>query len=405
DFLSIAVPRQSGRQPNAAEARQWIPHARYADSVLREFEQRSEEFGLSERLARGEKPRSIFFGGGTPSLWDPEELGRVLHGIRQKVQLSPDEELEITVECNPTSVDRAHFEALRSVGVNRVSVGVQSTNDQQLKFLGRLHNSDGALHALEAALEANLPQVSGDLIYGVYRQSPEQAVQEVRQVAQLPLQHLSAYMLTIEPGTRFGLEQKQGRLPTLDDEMVAASFLRVRDALKDEGFEHYEISNFSREGSASIHNLGYWLGRDYIGLGTGAYGTWSKRNATKFRYRNLISAEQYMTQWTEGVQGPPSKTLRAIHNYEELDSETILNERLILGLRTQQGVLLPFDLEKNNLSQLGLAWHDLSAKRLTHLEGQLQKQLAQGKMLHKNQHWSIAPEHWLKSDAIILELL
>src|SRR6478736_9841791 len=165
DFLSVAVPEAApGVTANAAQARAQLPHRPYADAVLCE---------LDRRVARLPHPlpaaTSVFFGGGTPSLWEPEELGRVLAAIRGTFDVPHD--LEVTVECNPTSVDERHFERLLHAGVNRVSIGVQAVDQERLSFLGRLHDPAGGLEALRTARRAGVPRVSGDLIFGVYKQA------------------------------------------------------------------------------------------------------------------------------------------------------------------------------------------------------------------------------------------
>lgn len=181
----------------------------------------------------------MFFGGGTPSLWDARELGRVLAGVRATFECASD--LEITVECNPTSLDEERARALVDVGVNRVSIGVQGLDDARLKYLGRLHDARLAVEAVKGALRAGVERVSGDLIFGLPGQGPEEACREAMALLDLGLEHLSAYQLTIEAGTRFGELAKRGRLPLADEGAVAESFLAIDQAMTEKGFLHYEI--------------------------------------------------------------------------------------------------------------------------------------------------------------------
>lgn len=315
DFLSVP------------ELRERIPHRAYADAVLRELERRVPE--LSERRAR-----SVFFGGGTPSLWEPAELGRVLAGIRAAFDC--DDELEVTVECNPSSFDRARAEALLEVFVNRVSIGVQSLDAARLAFLGRLHDRDGGLRAVRDALAAGVPRVSADLIFGVAGESPEDARREVEAVAELGPTHLSAYALTIEPGTRFGELSRQKRLPLLDDDHVAESFRAVEATLEARGFEHYETSNYARLGHRSAHNLGYWRGAPYVGLGAGAFGTVPYRGET-VRYRNTPAIERYL-ELSHGSGAELFAESPLVSSVEKLDGDALFIERLMLGLRLTDGV-------------------------------------------------------------------
>jgi oxygen-independent coproporphyrinogen-3 oxidase len=305
-----------------------IDHAGYADAVIRELDARA---AAAAWTGRG-KLHSVFFGGGTPSLWEPRELGRVL--ARIGARLDPSADLEVTVECNPSSIDEDRARALHDAGVNRLSIGVQSLSDDRLRFLGRLHDAKGALEAVRGALRSGVPRVSADLIFGQPGQSSRDACDEAGALVDLGLDHLSCYQLTIEPGTRFGELSKRGRLPLADDGAVADAFLALDDALRARGFEHYEISNYARPGQGARHNLGYWRGHEYLGLGCAAYGFLRQDApgsddggppaARGVRYRNEVLPERY-------ARGAPASE-------EALDAPTLLRERIMLGLRTAEGV-------------------------------------------------------------------
>jgi oxygen-independent coproporphyrinogen-3 oxidase len=320
-----------------AEEPSRIDHAGYADAVLAELGRRGE-------VLQHRELRTVFFGGGTPSLWEPAELGRVLAGM---MAAAPHRaaDVEVTVECNPTSLDEARARALLQVGVNRLSVGVQGLDAGRLAFLGRLHDPEGGLAAVRGALRAGAGRVSGDLIYGVGgrgavgsacetdTEPPEQAAQEARRVAEVGVGHVSAYALTIEPATQFGELARRGRLPLAPDDALADSFEAVDAALCALGFEHYETSNFALPGQQARHNLLYWRGQDYLGLGCAAYGTVSSSDGTARRYRNHPSPARY-------VSAARSGELVEDH-VEPLDAETRLRERIMLGLRLSDGLDLP----------------------------------------------------------------
>jgi oxygen-independent coproporphyrinogen-3 oxidase len=311
DFVSYAQPRDE------------IDHAGYADAVLREL-------GGRASALDGREIGSIFFGGGTPSLWDPVELGRVL--ARAKARFGCVDELEVTVECNPTSLDAERARMLVDVGVNRLSIGVQSLRARELEYLGRLHDPTGAVAAIRDALAAGVPRVSADLIFGLPDQAPDDARAQALALADLGLSHLSCYQLTIEPGTRFGELAKRGRLPLADDARVAEAFVAIDEALSQRGLAHYEISNYAAPGEEARHNLGYWRGDEYLGLGCGAFGFVRSDEAPGgVRYRNIIDPKKYV----EATRGPVGHVAMTT---EVLDGEALLRERIMLGLRVAEGL-------------------------------------------------------------------
>jgi oxygen-independent coproporphyrinogen-3 oxidase len=359
DFVSYATPREA------------IDHVGYADAVLRELAERSERRDLGA-LHVG----SIFFGGGTPSLWDPRELGRVLEGIRGALPCEPS--VEVTVECNPTSLDGAAAAALRDAGVNRLSIGTQSLRADQLRYLGRLHDPEGARTAIRAAVASGIPRISTDLIFGLPDQTPEDASLQAGALADLGLSHLSCYQLTIEPGTRFGELAKRGRLPRADDGVVADSFVAIDEALKGRGLGHYEISNYARPGEEARHNLGYWRGEEYVGLGCGAFGFLRRTEdgvTRGTRYRNTPDPKRYM----EGG--------RAHETEEELDGEALLRERIMLGLRLAVG----FDLGAA-AQDLGVdGWTEARSRAARRLEGQ-------GRIVREGNMLRIPSGGWIWAD-------
>jgi oxygen-independent coproporphyrinogen-3 oxidase len=368
DFFSLAAERSA------------IPHRGYADAVLRELERRAEEL-------RGYTVTSVFFGGGTPSLWEPAELGRVVTGI---FSAFPGRGVEVTAECNPSSFDERRAEELLRAGVNRVSLGVQGLERERLGFLGRLHDAEGGLRALRTALSAGFARVSADLIFGVAGEAPEVARREALALAELGPTHLSAYALTIEPGTRFGALAKAGKLPLLEEDLVARSFEVVGSALESAGYEHYEISNFAREGHYAEHNLAIWRGGPYLGLGTGAWGT-VPRGGALLRYRNAPAPERYLAA---SSAAPLWEISELVSDAEHVDAETALRERLMLGLRLADGI----DLEHAAAETGATAWtseRERAAERL----------VRSGRLERSGDRLRIPKSAWLFADGVVRELL
>jgi oxygen-independent coproporphyrinogen-3 oxidase len=312
DFASASI-----RRPD-------VPHREYAEGVLRELE-------WHVREARGSlgQLRSIFFGGGTPSLWAAEELGRVVRAI-QAAFAEHAEDLEITVECNPSSLDEAHAHALAAQGVTRLSVGVQALEGERLRYLGRLHDGEGALRAVRAAQSA-VKRVSADMMFGTVGQTPDAFLSELNRLLELGLEHVSMYALTIEPNTQFGELYRKGRLPIAKEDDYADTFSAVARTLAERGLEHYEVSNYARPGQESRHNQHYWRGGDYLGLGAAAVGCRLAQPGSARRVRNQPQPERYLQ----------ARSLRELcAESEVLDAQALIREALMLGLRTREGVNL-----------------------------------------------------------------
>lgn len=375
DFLSIPAPRRD------------VPHAAYADSVCAEFDRRVRE-------AASYDLQSIFFGGGTPSLWEPRELGRVLRSVLDGFRSSSDA-VEVTVECNPSSFDEDVARALLDVGVNRISIGVQGLNADRLRFLGRLHDPRGGIEAVQAALRAGVPRVSADLIFGVTGQESDAAAEEATRIADLGLSHVSAYALTIEPGTRFGALARKGRLPLLSERSVAKSFEAVHEALTNKGFEHYEVSNYARDGHTARHNLGYWHGDEYVGLGLGAWGTMTT-NGRRRRYRNTAVAERYISSKSDWSTADLESVRPGglVNDVEIIDGPTELAERLMLGLRLAEGV----DVEEAARKAGTEPWPS-SRKRA------VERMIERGRLLRDGSRLRIPVEAWLHADGTIAEVM
>jgi coproporphyrinogen III oxidase-like Fe-S oxidoreductase len=217
---------------------------------------------------------------------------------------------------------------LRDLGVTRVSIGVQSLRDEHLRYLGRLHDAAGAVRAVREAVDAGGLRVSADLMFGMPGQRSEVLVEDAAQLVDLGAEHVSAYALTIEPSTRFGELARKGRLPRLPDDDVAVLYEALEQSFSARGFAHYEVSNYARPGAEARHNLAYWRGADYVGLGAGAVGCWTEAPGLATRYRTLHDVPGFLA----------AKRTLPPEEREVLDVDTLVREALMLGLRTSEGL-------------------------------------------------------------------
>lgn len=285
------------------------------------------EIRAAAAFAPGRTVGSVFFGGGTPSLMEPETVATVLEAVASAWRLSAD--AEITLEANPTSVEAGRFAGYRDAGVNRLSMGVQALNDPDLRALGRMHDAAEAIRAFGIA-RAIFPRVSFDLIYARQNQDLDAWRDELDRALGLAIDHLSLYQLTIEPGTRFGDLAARGRLRGLPSSTVAADMYRVtEEACARAGFGTYEISNHARPGAESRHNLLYWRYGDYAGIGPGAHGRLS-RDGTRFALDSVRNPEAWLEAVErEGTAGAPGVPLAPGDQAVEM---------LMMGLRLAEGI-------------------------------------------------------------------
>ena len=298
---------------NSHEKREDVPEAEYVDALTADLE-------ATLPKVWGRRVGTIFIGGGTPSLFSPQAIDRLLTAVRTRIGVDP--EAEVTMEANPGTFERERFRGYRAAGVNRLSVGVQSFDDARLAAIGRVHGADDARRALEAAV-AIFPTVNADLMYALPGQDLEGALRDVREAIALGAPHVSAYHLTLEPDTHFHRFP-----PKLPDEDLAAD---MQDAIERElasaGYQHYETSAFARPGHRARHNLNYWTFGDYIGLGAGAHA--------KLSFRDRITREQRIRKPVTYMRGAiESNAIDAAHEVEEaeLPFEFMLNAlRLVEG--------------------------------------------------------------------------
>ena len=279
-------------------------------------------------LTPGREVTSIFFGGGTPSLMDVKTVEVILDQISHNWTIASD--VEITLEANPSSVEAERFRGYHSAGVNRVSLGVQSLHDEQLKFLGRLHNVDEAKRAISLAREI-FERMSFDLIYARPNQKPEEWVEELNQAIGLAADHLSLYQLTIERGTRFFDLHEKGKLKVPDNELSAQLYEITQEIMNANNMSAYEISNHAVIGGESRHNLTYWRYHDYVGVGPGAHGRISIKGS-----KNATAAHKNPEEWWQKVMVEG----HGMEVYDKLNAQEMADEYLLMGLRLAEGISL-----------------------------------------------------------------
>ena len=268
--------------------------------------------------------KTVYIGGGTPSLLSIDQLDAIFTALRHVFKIEPE---EITLEMNPDDVSVNYLNSLKSLGVDRASMGVQSFDPSLLLFMHRAHDPQEAEQALEMLQKANFPSFTADLIYGNPGQSLEQLDRDIDQLLQFDPPHISAYSLTIEEGTRLGKQAELGRLDVPDDDVVASHFDLVEKKLLENGIERYEVSNFAKPGKEAIHNSNYWRHVNYLGLGPSAHSLfWSGAGAR--RWSNKKDIKLYLGREWDKLKDED----------EELNLLDLAEERLMLGLRTVWGV-------------------------------------------------------------------
>ena len=302
-----------------SHVREAVPSLRYGAALIRELE------GLAARLGR-RRLTSIFFGGGTPSLMPPEVVHAVIS--RASALFEPAEDLEITLEANPTSVEAGRLRAFREAGVDRCSLGVQALDDVALAGLGRQHSAAEAVAGLEIA-RAVFARVSFDLIYARPGQEIAAWRAELRRALAMAADHLSLYQLTIEPGTRYESLARRGEIVLPDDDTAAALYDATGEEAARSGLLPYEVSNYAREGAESRHNLAYWRYGDYAGIGAGAHGRLTGDGVIRAT-RRFRSPER----WLDAVE----RTGDGTEDEEEIEPRARGREMLLMGLRLSEGV-------------------------------------------------------------------
>lgn len=291
--------------------------AAYVDALTREINLRGQR-----DVASNEAVETIYFGGGTPTTLTLAQLEKIIGALR--TAFTVDDNAEITIEANPGTVDATYLRGLKSLGFNRLSLGVQSFNDALLKILGRIHDSRAAIQTVELA-KIFFANVSVDLMYGLPNQTLEDVRRDLQRIDGLGVQHVSLYGLEVEDGTKFFELARAGRLPLPDADTAADMYDLITTTLPALGFKRYEISNFARENFLSRHNVGYWTGKRYFGFGAGAHGF-----DGKLRTSNVRDVATYIARLNAGL---------SVSTVEEVVTrQAAMEEFCFLGLRMTDGI-------------------------------------------------------------------
>lgn len=339
-------------------------------ALLREMEERQGYLPFSHY------PPTLYFGGGTPSVLTPDELTLLIQKVRQvfAVESFP----ELTLEVNPDDITREDAAQWRTMGVNRLSIGIQSFREPHLKRLRRRHSATQAIAGVETAKEAGFENISIDLMYGLPHQTLAEWQSDIARAISLDVPHISAYCLTIEPKTIFGKQAANGALSLPDEATAARQFACVHAELENAGYAHYEVSNFARPGFQAVHNSGYWQGRPYIGLGPSAHSYNGES-----RQWNVAHNRRYLHAIENGL--PAFET-------EVLTLEMRYNEYIITSLRTAAGA---------SLQHIA---HAFGEPFVRHCLQQAAKRMDRGQLVQCGRQLQIPPAHFIVSDDIIREL-
>lgn len=316
---------------NSHTASAVLPEQEYVDALLADLDQ-------DLPSVYGRALSSIFFGGGTPSLFSAEALGRLLKGVEQRIPFAPD--IEITLEANPGTFEQVKFSAYRALGINRLSIGIQSFQEAKLKALGRIHNGDEAVRAADMARQAGFDNFNLDLMHGLPDQSQDDALSDLRQAIALAPTHLSWYQLTLEPNTVFWNQP-----PTLPEDDILWDIQEAgQTLLRENGYAQYEVSAYAQSGRPARHNLNYWSFGDFIGIGAGAHGKLSHPDGRIVRTWKTRLPKDYLN---------PAKSYQAGEKLLALDEMPF--EFLMNALRLTKGVDAALFQRRTGLSVDSLA--------------------------------------------------
>ena len=313
------------------------------DAILKEID-------LQKKYLQDEPIETIYFGGGTPSLLNQKDLDLILKKINQIHSVSSDP--EITLEANPDDLTNEKLKELADSPVNRLSIGIQSFSEADLKFMNRAHNAREAFDCIENAKKVGFENMTIDLIYGTPTMSDEDWEENMNRTFAFEIPHLSCYCLTVEPNTALDHFVKNKKAPPVDEDRAARQFERLIERTKSKGFDHYEISNFAKKGSYSRHNSAYWLGVKYLGIGPSAHSFDGES-----RQWNVANNSKYISSLSEG---------NLLFQKEELSPEIRYNEYVMTALRTIWGVDLekiPVDFQAHFLKSIQPFLKNKTAKR------------------------------------------
>jgi len=338
------------------------------DCIVKEMDIRKSEF--SKIID------SVYIGGGTPSVMTNLELETIFNGLEKKISISDIK--EITIEINPEDLINEKLEFYNEIGINRLSIGIQSMNNNILKWMNRSHNKNQIINGLNTVKEIGYENISLDFIYGTPKNLTRDIKDELLEILKFNPTHLSCYHLTIEDGTYFGHLEKKRKIKKIEDDVSQKEFQWISEKLKSKNYQHYEISNFALQGKQSFHNSNYWNQSSYIGLGPGAH---SFRNST--RRWNISNNRLYIKNIKAGVP---------YFEQEVLSPYDLVNEKIMLGLRTLNG------LDKNYIFSI------VPQSIKDEIESKLNTFLKDEILISTNNIISMNPEKWLLSEYVSREL-
>ena len=347
---------------------------RYKEPYLRAIEK---EMELRGEYIDDDTLETIYLGGGTPSRLSGNDLERIFNAISRRFSIT--EGAEITLEANPDDIRPDYLSALRDLPINRISMGIQSFQPEDLRLLNRRHDREQAIRAVELCQAHGFTNLSIDLIYGLPGQTPEAWEENLRQAIRLGTPHLSAYHLTYEEGTALYKRLQTGQVEPVDEEVSVTLFHILTERMAEAGFQHYEISNFARPGFHARHNSAYWIGKPYLGLGPSAHSY----NRTS-REWNVASLPLYL----RGIESGQPATER-----ETLDLSTRYNDFIITGLRTMWGISL--DKLRTEFGEALLAY----------CQKQARPYIQRGLLRQENDRLALSQAGILLSDGIMSELM
>ena len=325
----------------------------------------------------GEKIDTIYFGGGTPSVLTATQITKILDEIEHLFPVNKD--AEITLEANPDDLNKKYLSELKTTKINRLSIGIQSFINNDLQSMGRRHDSDQALLAVKNAYETGFKNISIDLIYGLPGLSPEKWDENLELAFNLPVKHISAYHLTYHEGTKFYDLRKKGKLKEIKEELSIEQFNSLINKAKQNGFVHYEISNFARKGYFSQHNSSYWFGEKYLGLGPSAHSF-----DVKSRQWNVASVKKYV----DAIQ---NNSLYFEH--EILSESEQYNDYILTNLRTMWGI------DKNKLQE------KFGKEKIDYFAQNAQKYILSGHISESATHYFLSRNGYFISDEIMANLM
>ncbi len=335
-----------------------------------------QELAMQHNYVQNESIETIYFGGGTPSLLTQRQIELILNAVSKNYTLISTP--EITLEANPDDLESKKLTTLNNAGINRLSIGVQSFDDEVLQFLNRAHNANEALKAIQEAQQIGIENISVDLIYAIPHRNDELWRKDIRQALDLQPKHISSYCLTIEPKTVFGYRANKGTLEPMEDEVEARQFEILIDALQEANFEQYEVSNFCLAGFESRHNSSYWKQEIYLGVGPSAHSY-----DRKVRQFNISHNKKYIDSINAGV---------VPFTIDQLTNEDMINDYLLTTLRTKWGA---------NLSRMKTTYaYDLMAENKPYIDHLLTHGLA----IVKDEHLILTKDGLLLADKISSDL-